>query len=94
MEATQSAPQQAPQAGQAPQQTPQPTQTQAPSQEAPKKGFGLEDVIGIAMEGMAGQSSKSRKTKSPAEKIATQAINTATREVTKGIMRGIFGNMK
>lgn len=98
VEVAQSAPQQAPQASQAPQQTPQqvpqPTQTQAPSQEAPKKGFGLEDVIGIAMEGMAGQSSKSRKTKSPAEKIATQAINTATREVTKGIMRGIFGNMK
>ena len=28
------------------------------------------------------------------EKAASQAMNTAAREVTKGIMRGIFGQMK
>ena len=28
------------------------------------------------------------------EKAATQAANTAAREVTKGIMRGLFGQMK
>jgi hypothetical protein len=28
------------------------------------------------------------------EKATTTVVNTAAREVTKGIIRGIFGNMK
>ncbi|MBQ6813846.1 MAG: DUF853 family protein [Methanobrevibacter sp.] len=71
------------------------SQGQTNQQQAPNiGGFGLDDVIGIAMGGMGGNTKKGRKTKSPVEKVATQVVNTAAREATKGIMRGIFGNMK
>ena len=76
---------------------------QAPGQEAPKQKGILEDVIGIAVgtavDQMAKQTttkSRRRKTtkKTTVEKATTTVVNTAAREVTKGIIRGIFGNMK
>lgn len=59
--------------------------------------FGLGDILGTVLGGQQPANGKKAK-KSPqqkmVEKAATQAMNTAAREVTKGIMRGIFGQMK
>ncbi|WP_298501040.1 helicase HerA-like domain-containing protein [uncultured Methanobrevibacter sp.] len=72
---------------------------EAPQQEAPAQGAEsvLGDLLGTVLGG--GQPAGGKKTKKSAqqkmvEKAATQAMNTAAREVTKGIMRGIFGQMK
>ena len=88
---------------QAPAQPQAQQQTQAPAQEAPKQKGLLEDVIGIAVgtavDQMAKQttgSTRKKKTtrKTTVEKETTTVVNTAARELTKGIIRGIFGNMK
>ena len=88
---------------QAPAQPQAQQQTQAPAQEAPKQKGLLEDVIGIAVgtavDQMAKQttgSTRKKKTtrKTTVEKATTTVVNTAARELTKGIIRGIFGNMK
>ena len=68
----------------------------APEEAQPQESV-LGDILGTVLGG--GQPAKGKKTKKTAqqkaiEKVATQAVNTATREVTKGIMRGIFGQMK
>ena len=67
---------------------------EAPQAEAPAQpAFGLGDILGTVMGGS--QPKKGRRTqKSETQKIAETAVNTAAREVTKGIMRGIFGQMK
>ena len=71
---------------------------EAQPEEAPQQpAFGLEDILGTVMGG--GQPAKGKKAKKSeaqkmAEKAVSQAANTAAREVTKGIMRGIFGQMK
>ncbi|WP_295600902.1 helicase HerA-like domain-containing protein [uncultured Methanobrevibacter sp.] len=81
---------------------------QAPAPEAPVQEEaeqpqqpGAVDVIGgILGTVLAGQQqTKGKRTKKSAtqktiEKAASQAANTAAREMTKGIMRGLFGQMK
>ena len=73
-------------------------QASEPSQEAPAQpAFGLGDIIGTVMGG--GQPAKGKRAKKSeaqkmAERAVSQAANTAAREVTKGIMRGILGQMK
>lgn len=80
--------------------------TQAPAPEAPKEahqqqapsaGDIVGGILGTVLGGGETSSGKKAK-KSPqqkmVEKAASQAMNTAAREVTKGIMRGIFGQMK
>ena len=76
--------------------------TQTPEAEpAPEasqpQGSVLEDILGTVMgEGQPAKGKRAKKstTQKAVEKAATQAVNTATREFTKGIMRGIFGQMK
>lgn len=99
-QAQQAPAQDAPAQQQAPAQTQAPQQ-QAPAQEAPKQKGILEDVIGIvvgtAMDQMAKQTTGSRRKstkKTTVEKATTTVVNTAAREITKGIVRGLFGNMK
>lgn len=75
------------------------TQKEEAPEEAPQQqGSVLVDILGtvIASQTKPAKSKRTKKTDSQkiVEKAATQAINTATREVTKGIMRGIFGQMK
>lgn len=71
---------------------------EAPAEEAPAQGGSLlGDILGTVVAGQT--QTKGRKTKKTpqqkmVEKAASQAMNTAAREVTKGIMRGIFGQMK
>ena len=73
-------------------------QESEPSKEAPAQpAFGLDDILGTVLGG--GQPAKGKRAKKSeaqrmAEKAVSQAANTAAREVTKGIMRGIFGQMK
>ena len=73
-------------------------QSSEPAQEAPAQpAFGLGDIIGTVLGGgqpASGKKAKKSETQKMMEKAATQAANTAAREVTKGIMRGIFGQMK
>ena len=73
-------------------------QTSEPAQEEPAQpAFGLGDIIGTVMGGgqpAKGKRAKKSETQKMAEKAVSQAANTAAREVTKGIMRGIFGQMK
>ncbi|WP_048812510.1 helicase HerA-like domain-containing protein [Methanobrevibacter ruminantium] len=92
-----------PQAQQAPQQAPsQPQAQQAPQEEAPKQKGLLDDVIGIAVGTAVDQMTKQNKTtrsrkttkQTTVEKATSTMVNTAAREVTKGIIRGLFGNMK
>ena len=71
----------------------------APQSEAPaqQQGFGLGDILGTVLGGQQqtkGKRAKKSETQVMAEKAVTQAANTAAREVTRGIMRGIFGQMK
>ena len=69
-----------------------------PVEEAPQQqGSLLGDILGTVIASQT--QTKGRKTKKTSqqamvEKAASQAMNTAAREVTKGIMRGIFGQMK
>jgi DNA helicase HerA-like ATPase len=74
-----------------------------PVEEAPEQAQqpGAVDVLGgIIGTVLAGQTqtkggrAKKSTTQKVAERAATQAANTVAREVTKGLMRGIFGQMK
>ena len=73
-------------------------QVEEPAQEAPAQpAFGLGDILGTVLGGSQpakGKKAKKSETQKMAEKAVAQAANTAAREVTKGIMRGIFGQMK
>ena len=65
--------------------------------EAPQQqGSVLGDILGTVMGGgqPAGKKAKKTPQQKAIEKVATQAANTVAREATKGIMRGIFGQMK
>ena len=75
----------------------QPEAEEAPQQ--PQQGAGgiLGDIIGSVLVGQtqtAGKKTKKTAQQKAIEKAASQAMNTAAREVTKGLMRGIFGQMK
>ena len=75
------------------------TQKQEAPEEAPQQqGSVLVDILGTVIAGQTKQTKRKRTKKSEPqkmmEKAASQAMNTAAREVTKGIMRGIFGQMK
>ena len=66
---------------------------EAPKQETPQQpAMDLGNILGSVLGGQT--TSKKRTRKSPAEKMATQAVNTVAREATKGIIRGLFGQMK
>ena len=73
---------------------------EAPVEETPQQasaGDVIGGILGTVLGG--GQPAKGKKTKKTAqqkmvEKAASQAMNTVAREATKGIMRGIFGQMK
>ena len=69
-----------------------------PVEEAPQQqGSVLTDILGTVIAGQTQTKGKRAKKSEPQkmiEKAATQAVNTAAREVTKGIMRGLFGQMK
>jgi hypothetical protein len=73
-------------------------QVEEPAQEASAQpAFGLGDILGTVLGGSQpakGKKAKKSETQKMAEKAVAQAANTAAREVTKGIMRGIFGQMK
>ncbi|MBR3112584.1 MAG: DUF853 family protein [Methanobrevibacter sp.] len=73
-------------------------QNQEAPQEAPKQqGSVLVDILGTVIASQTKGSGKRAKKSEPqkmVERAASQAMNTAAREVTKGIMRGIFGQMK
>jgi hypothetical protein len=76
------------------QEAPEPV-PEAPQQ--PSAGGILGDILGTVIAGQtqsAGKKTKKTAQQKMVEKAATQAMNTAAREVTKGIMRGIFGQMK
>ncbi len=68
--------------------------------EAPQQSGAADMIGGILGTVLGGQQpaggKKTKKTtqQKAIEKAASQAMNTAAREVTKGIMRGIFGQMK
>lgn len=69
------------------------------AEEAPQQQGGsiLGDIIGTVLTGQtqtAGRKTKKTAQQKAIERAASQAMNTAAREVTKGIMRGIFGQMK
>ena len=74
------------------------TQNQEAPQEAPKQqGSVSVDILGTVIASQTKGSGKRAKKSEPqkmVERAASQAMNTAAREVTKGIMRGIFGQMK
>ena len=75
------------------------TQKQEAPEEAPQQqGSILTDILGTVIESQTKQTKRKRAKKSDPqkmiEKAASQALNTAAREATKGIMRGIFGQMK
>lgn len=72
-------------------------------QKEQQKGFSLQDTLqqtlsGIDLEGMATQSTRKSRSnssgKSDLERIATNATNTVVREVSKQIVRGLFGQIK
>ncbi len=74
-------------------------ESQAPqTQEAPNDeglkigGFDLGEILGG--QPASGKKAKKSSSQKAVEKAATTAVNTAAREVTKGIMRGLFGQMK
>ncbi len=73
-------------------------QAEVPAQETPQQpSFGLGDIIGTVMGGSqpaSGKRAKKSETQKMAEKAVSQAANTVAREAAKGIMRGIFGQMK
>ena len=55
------------------------------------------DILGTVIASQTKTSGKRTKKSEPqkmVERAASQAMNTAAREVTKGIMRGRFGQMK
>ena len=68
--------------------------------EQPQQPGAVDVIGGILGTVLAGQQqtkggrAKKTTTQKVVERAATQAASTVTREVTKGIMRGIFGNMK
>ena len=68
-------------------------------QEAPAQPQGsvLGDIIGTVLTGgqpTGGKRAKKTPQQKALEKAATQVVNTAAREATRGLMRGIFGQMK
>ena len=70
---------------------------EAQPEEAPQQpAFGLEDILGTVMGAPKTKKGRPRKStqQKVVEKAATQAVGTVTREVTKGIMRGLLGQMK
>ena len=74
---------------------------EAPVQEEPEvqqeqPAFGLGDIIGTVMGGgqTSGKRAKKSSTQKMAERAVSQAANTVAREATKGLIRGIFGQMK
>ena len=76
-------------------------QESEPQPEAAEPQAGAADVIGGILgtvlgggQTSGGKRAKKSETQKMAEKVATQAVNTAAREVSKGIMRGLFGQMK
>jgi hypothetical protein len=70
---------------------------EAPEPQQPSAGGILGDIIGGVLGGQQTTSGKKAK-KTPQQKMveraASQAMNTVAREATKGIMRGLFGQMK
>ena len=65
----------------------------------PQQNPAVDVIGGILGSVLSGQQAAGKKTKKTAqqkaiEKAATQVVNTAAREATKGIMRGLFGQMK
>ena len=74
--------------------------TYAQPKEQPQQPGAADVIGGIIGTVLAGQQqtrggrAKKTTTQKVVERAATQAASTVTREVTKGIMRGIFGNMK
>ncbi len=65
--------------------------------EQPQSGGILGDILGSVLGGQQptkGKKAKKSPAQKAAEKAASQIMNTAAREVTKGLMRGIFGQMK
>ena len=83
---------------------PQSTQQQAPPMEEKQeeKGFSITETIqqtigGIDLDGATTGTKNNRKStsgKSDVERIAQNAANTVAREVSKQIVRGIFGQLK
>ena len=74
-----------------------PQQQEAPAEEPQQQGSVLDGILGTVLGG--GQTSGGRNAgKSDAQKMAeraaTQAVNAVAREATRGIMRGLFGQMK
>ena len=79
------------------------TQAQPNQAEQEQKGFSIQDTIGqtvgnidlgkVATQGTS--KTRSGKTgKSEVEKIASSAANTVAREVSRQLIRGIFGQLK
>lgn len=67
--------------------------------EQPQQNPAVDVIGGILGSVLGGQQSGGKKAKKTpqqkmVEKAATQAMNTVAREATKGIMRGLFGQMK
>ena len=77
-----------------------PVQPQEDAPEQPQQPGAADVIGGILGTVLAGQTqTKGRRTKKTStqkvvERAAGQMASTAAREVTKGIMRGIFGQMK
>lgn len=74
-----------------------PAETAPQAEEPAQPAFGLGDILGTVMGGgqqTKGKRAKKSETQKMAERAVAQAANTAAREVTRGIMRGIFGQMK
>jgi hypothetical protein len=76
-----------------------PAEPQEPEEvpEPQKPGIDFGEIIGTVINSQTqtkGRRSKKTTSQKALERAATQAAGTAAREVTKGIMRGLFGQMK
>ena len=76
-------------------------QQQIPQTEQKQAGFPLPDVLQQTMDNIdlskttkRGRTSQGTAGKSEIERIATNAANTVVREVSRQIVRGIFGQLK
>ena len=72
------------------------SKTQKQSKNENQTPFGLGDILGTVIGSQTSTNGRRRKSSSTkvVERAASQAANTMAREVTRGIMRGLFGQMK
>ena len=74
-----------------------PQQQEAPAEEPQQQGSVLDGILGTVLGGgqtSGGKNAKKSDAQKMAERAATQAVNAVAREATRGIMRGLFGQMK